>query len=70
MCPLYGDVYFIDSPSKNQNTSKVNIKSTICHDFSSPGLLEGPKTERLKKMQSFFIQKTSNKIHDISRVNY
>ena len=39
MCPLYGDVCFIESPSKNQNSSKVNMKSTICHDFTGPDLL-------------------------------
>ena len=31
-----------DSPSINQS-SKVNMKSTICHDFSSPDLLERQK---------------------------
>ena len=51
-CPLHGDVCFIESPSKNQKSSKVNMKSTICHDFPSPDLLE-----RLKKMQSFFHSK-------------
>ena len=70
MCPLYGDVHFIDSPPKNQNTSKVSIKSTICHDIPTPGLLEVTKTERLKKIQSFFILKTSNKVHYISRLDY
>ena len=54
MCPLYGDVCFIESPSKDQNSSKVNMKSTIRHDFPSPNLLEDQKTERLKKMLSFF----------------
>ena len=48
-CPLYGDVRFIESPSKTQKFSKVNIKSTICHDFSSP-----KNRERLRKRQSFF----------------
>ena len=48
-CPLYGDVRFIESPSKTQKFSKVNIKSTICHDFSSP-----KNRERLRKMQSVF----------------
>ena len=47
-------VRFIESPSKNRKSSKVNMKSTICHDFPSPDLLEGSKDERLKKMQSFF----------------
>ena len=48
-CSLYGDVRFIESPSKIQKFSKVNIKSTICHDFSSP-----KNRERLRKRQSFF----------------
>ena len=53
-CPLYGDVHFIESPSKNQNASKVNMKSTICHDFSSPDLLEGSKDEKIKENAKFF----------------
>ena len=53
-CPLYGDIHFIESPSKNQNTSKVNMKSTICHDFSSPDLLEGPKDGKIKENEKFF----------------
>ena len=67
----YGDVRFIliESPSKNQNTAKVNMKSTLSW-FSSPDLLEGPKqkTERLKKMQffSFWRLPTSNKAHYIT----
>ena len=28
-CQLYGDVHFIESRSKNQKSSKVNMKSTI-----------------------------------------
>ena len=42
-CLLYGDIPFIESPSKNQKSSKVNMKSTICHDFPSSDLLERPK---------------------------
>ena len=42
-CQLYGDTRFIESPSKNQKSSKVSMKSTICHDFPSPDLLERPK---------------------------
>ena len=53
-CPLYGDVRFIENPSKNQNTSKVNMKSTICHDVSSPDLLEGPKDGKIKENEKFF----------------
>ena len=55
-CPLYGDVRFIDSPSKNQKSSIVNMKSTICHDFPSPDLLERPKlteTDPRKKGRSY-----------------
>ena len=40
-----------ESPSKNQKFSKVNIKSTICHVFPSPELLEGPKDEKLCKVK-------------------
>ena len=39
----------------------------------SPDLLESwkdQKTERLKKMQSFFILKSSNKVHNISTLNH
>ena len=53
-CPLYGDVHFIDSPSKNQKSSIVNMKSTICHDFPSPDLLEGPKDGKTKENVKFF----------------
>ena len=54
--PLVHDksVRFIESPSKNQKTSKVNIKSTICHEFPSPDLLEGPKDEKIKENAKFF----------------
>ena len=54
--PLVHDksVRFIESPSKNQKTSKVNIKSTICHEFTSPDLLEGPKDEKIKENAKFF----------------
>ena len=52
--PLYGDVRFIDSPSKNQKSSKVNIKPTyICHDVPSPDLLERPKLTPEKKNRSY-----------------
>ena len=47
-------VGFIESPSKNQNSSKVNMKSTICHDFPSPDLLEGSKDEKIKENAKFF----------------
>ena len=53
-CSLYGDVHFIESPAKNQNFSKVNMKSTICHDFPSPDLLEGPKDRNTKENAKFF----------------
>ena len=42
-CPLYGDLCFIESPSKNQESLNVNMKSTVYHDFASPELLVGPK---------------------------
>ena len=41
--PLYGDNRFIESPSKNQKFSEVNMKSTISHDFPGPDLLKRPK---------------------------
>ena len=31
--PLYGDARFIASPTKNQKSSKANMKPTICHEF-------------------------------------
>ena len=52
-CSLYGDVRFIESPSKNQKSSKVNMKSTICHDFPSPDLLEGRKDGKIKENAKF-----------------
>ena len=48
-CPLYGDFGFIDSPSKNQKSSKVNMKSIVCHDFPGPDLLEEPKDGKIKE---------------------
>ena len=69
--PLYGDVHFIESPSKNQTSSKVNMKSAICHDFPSPDLLEGPKDRQIKEnAKIFFVLKSSNKVHYISTLNY
>ena len=56
-CLLDGDIRFIESPSKNQKSSKVNMKPTICHDFPSPDLFEGPKDGKIKEMQSFFHSK-------------
>ena len=53
-CPLYGDVRFIESPSENEKSSKVNMKSTIYHDFPSPDLLEAPKTGKIKENVKFF----------------
>ena len=52
-CALYGDVRFIDSPSNNQMSSEINMKSTICHDFPSPDLLEEPKDEKIKENAKF-----------------
>ena len=53
-CLLYGDALFIEIPSNNQNFSEVNLKSTICHDFPSPDLLEGPKDGKIKENAKFF----------------
>ena len=53
-CPLYGDVRFIESPSKNQKSSKVNMKFTICRGFPSPDLLEGTKDGKIKENAKFF----------------
>ena len=39
---------------KIQKSSKVNLKSTICHDFPSPDLLEGPKDGKIKENAKFF----------------
>ena len=55
-----------ESSSKNQKSSKVNMKSTICHDFSSPGLLNGPRDGKIKEnAKFFFILKSSNKVHKV-----
>ena len=54
-CLLYGDVRFIESPSKNQKSSKVNMKSTICHDFPGQDLLEEPKDGKIKENAKFFL---------------
>ena len=42
----------MESPSKNQKSSKVNTKSTLCHDFPRPDLMEGPK--ETKENAKFF----------------
>ena len=39
---------------------KVNLKSTICHDFPSPDLLEGPKDGKIKENANFFFILTSS----------
>ena len=52
--PLYGDAHFVESPSKNQRSSKVNMKPTICHDFPSPDFLEGPKDRKIKENAKSF----------------
>ena len=54
---LYGDVRFMEISSKNQKSSKVSMKSTICHDFPSPDLLEGPKDGKIKENAKFFHSK-------------
>ena len=53
-CPLYEDVRFIESPSKNQKSSKVNMKPILCHDFPSPDLLQGPKDRKIKENAKSF----------------
>ena len=69
-CLHYGDVH-LKSPSKNQNSSKVNMKSTICHVFPSSDLLEGPKDWEIKEnAKKNFILKSSNKVDYISTLNY
>ena len=55
--PLYGDVCFIESSSKNQKSSKVNMKSTIRQDFPYPDLLEGLKEGKIKENSKFFHSK-------------
>ena len=54
--PLLHDksVLFIESPSKNQKSLKLNMKSTICHDFPRPDLLEGPKDRKIKESGKVF----------------
>ena len=47
-------VRFIESPSKNWKSAKLSMKSTICNDFSSPDLLEGPKDGKIKENAKFF----------------
>ena len=54
---IFGDVRFIESPSKNQKSSKVNMKSTVCHNFPSTDLLEGPKDSKIKENAKFFHSK-------------
>ena len=47
------------------------MKSTICHDFPGPDLLEGPKDGKIKENSKvFFILKSSNKVHYISALNH
>ena len=53
-CLLYGDVRFIETPSKNQKSPKINRKSTIFHDRPRSDLLEGPKHGKIKKLAKFF----------------
>ena len=44
----------MESPFKNQKSSKVNMKPNICHDFPNPNLLEGPKEGKIKENAKFF----------------
>ena len=54
-CPLYGEIHFIESPSKNKQSSKVNMTMTFQdYDFPRPDLLEGPKGGKIKENAKFF----------------
>ena len=44
----------MESPSRNQESLKVNMKPTNCHDFQSPELLVGPKDGKIKENAKFF----------------
>ena len=48
------NVRFRESPSKNHKSPKVNVKSTICYDFPSPDLFEGPRDGKIKVNAKFF----------------
>ena len=52
-----GDVVSIEISSNNQKSSEVNMKFTICHDFSIPDLLERPKYGKIKENANFFHSK-------------
>ena len=54
---ICADIRFADSPSKNQKSLKVNMKSTIRHDIPSPDLLEGLKDGKIKENAKFFHSK-------------
>ena len=63
-------VRFILGPSKNQKSSKLNMKSITCGEFLSPNLLERPKDGKIKEnAKFFFILKSSNKFHYIRTLN-
>ena len=51
-CPLHEDVCFIDSPSKNQKSSKVKWNPLSVMTFQVQIYWKDQRTERLKKMQS------------------
>ena len=53
-CPFYGDVRFKESASKNQKSSKVNMKSITCHNFPSLDLLEVAKDGKIKENAKIF----------------
>ena len=44
----------MESQSKTQRSSKVNMKCTICHDFPLPDLLQGPKDGKIKENGKVF----------------
>ena len=54
-CPLYGVAHFIESPSKNQKSSRVNMKAILCYHFPSPDLLEGPKDGKINENAEVFL---------------
>ena len=55
--PAYGDVSFIESPSKKQKSSKVSVKSRTVMTFQVQIYWKDQKTERLERLQSFFHSK-------------
>ena len=63
-CPLYRE------STKKSEFSKSNHETQYVKMFQVQIYWKNQKTERLKKMHSFFILKSSNKVHYISTLNY